>query len=185
MVQDKKRSRGVRFLIDHAWIPPLVFVCVAMLTAADIAQDLSLGTTKLHIATELLLLLFVGVFAMFFWTRLVISVKNERALRKDLRAARNRNDRWRERQRGLLEQLSHAIAGQFDAWGFSPSEKEVAFLLLKGLSMKEVAGLRGSTPHSIRQQAHVLYHKAGLAGRAELSAFFLSGLLPPSLERAD
>ena len=113
-----------RSLIEHAWIAPLIFVIVAILAAADIAQDLSLRTTKLHIAIELLLLLFVGVFAMFFWNRLVISVKNEWALRRDLQAARTRNDQWRERQRALFEQLSHGIAGQFDAWGFSPSERK-------------------------------------------------------------
>lgn len=58
-------------------------------------------------------------------------------------------------------------------------EKEVAFLLLKGLSLKEIAEVRQTVEKTARLQATAVYEKSGLAGRSELSAFFLEDLLPP------
>ena len=44
--------------------------------------------------------------------------------------------------------------------------------------------MRGAGERTVRQQALAVYAKAGLAGRAELAAFFLEDLLVPSLEVA-
>jgi DNA-binding NarL/FixJ family response regulator len=62
----------------------------------------------------------------------------------------------------------------------SPAEREVGLLLLKGLSHKEIAGVLDKSERTVRQQSLGIYKKAGLAGRAELSAFFLEDLLLPS-----
>jgi DNA-binding NarL/FixJ family response regulator len=55
----------------------------------------------------------------------------------------------------------------------------VGLLLLKGLSLKEAAEARQTSERTVRQQALAVYRKAGLAGRAELAAFFLEDLLLP------
>jgi DNA-binding NarL/FixJ family response regulator len=55
----------------------------------------------------------------------------------------------------------------------------VALLLLKGLSLKEIAAVRATSERTIRAQARSVYSKAGLTGRASLSAFFLEDLLAP------
>lgn len=54
----------------------------------------------------------------------------------------------------------------------------MAFLLLKGMSLKELAELRGTSEKTARAQSMSIYAKAGLSGRSELSAFFLEDLLP-------
>ena len=64
----------------------------------------------------------------------------------------------------------------------SAAEKEVAFLLLKGLSLKEIAIARRTSEKTARVQSSAVYAKSGLAGRSELSAFFLEDLLPPAGE---
>jgi DNA-binding CsgD family transcriptional regulator len=66
----------------------------------------------------------------------------------------------------------------------SPAEKEVALLLLKGLSHKELAKVRSITEATARQQARAIYKKAGLSGRSDLAAFFLEDLLVPGSEPA-
>ena len=43
--------------------------------------------------------------------------------------------------------------------------------------MKEIADIRGSSEITVRQQASQIYKKCSLAGRLELSAFFLDDLL--------
>jgi DNA-binding CsgD family transcriptional regulator len=80
----------------------------------------------------------------------------------------------------VLRGLSHAIDQQLDAWNLTPAEKEVAFLLLKGLSFKEVAPVRKASERTVRQQALAVYAKSGPAGGAELAAFFLEDLLVPA-----
>ncbi len=55
----------------------------------------------------------------------------------------------------------------------------MGLLLLKGLSLRDVAQARSTSERTVRQQALAVYRKAGLAGRAELAAFFLEDLLLP------
>ena len=62
--------------------------------------------------------------------------------------------------------------------------RDVALLLMKGLSLKEVATVRATNERTVRSQARTLYSKAGLSGRAALSAFFLEDLLAPAGEAA-
>ena len=81
--------------------------------------------------------------------------------------------------RKYLDGLSQSIDRQLDQWQLSASEKQVAFLLLKGLSLKEIAAARRTTEKTARIQSSAIYAKSSLGGRSELSAFFLEDLLPP------
>lgn len=74
--------------------------------------------------------------------------------------------------------IAQAITDQLVTWGLSGAEMEVARLLLLGLSHREIGQIRGTTEHTARDQAQGVYKKAGVAGRAELAAFFLEDLLP-------
>jgi DNA-binding CsgD family transcriptional regulator len=101
------------------------------------------------------------------------------ALLRDLEIARLQGQRWRTESRALLAGLGEAIDAQFSQWNLTDAEREVALLLLKGLSLKEVAAIRATAERTIRAQARAVYAKAGLTGRAALSAFFLEDLLAP------
>jgi DNA-binding CsgD family transcriptional regulator len=85
--------------------------------------------------------------------------------------------KWKEDNEQLIKGLSFAIDKKFEEWSLSPSEKDVALLLLKGLSLKEIADIRSVSERTVRQQSINVYQKAKLSGRAELSAFFLEDLL--------
>ena len=93
--------------------------------------------------------------------------------------ARLQGQQWRSEARTLLNGLGDAIDEQFKRWNLTEAEREVALLLLKGLSLKEVAQVRSTSERTIRAQARALYGKAGVTGRAALSAFFLEDLLAP------
>ncbi|CAN5822904.1 hypothetical protein BH11MYX3_BH11MYX3_34560 [soil metagenome] len=97
----------------------------------------------------------------------------------DLDASRLEAARWRRDARSLIEGLGAAIDKQFEAWRLSPAEQEIARLLLKGLSHKEIAEIRNVSENTVRQQAQASYRKAGLSGRNDLAAFFLEDLLAP------
>lgn len=98
---------------------------------------------------------------------------------RDLEVARLQGQRWRSESRGLLEGLGAAIDAQFTRWNLTDAEREVALLLLKGLSTKEIAAVRAGSERTVREHARAIYQKAGLSGRAALSAFFLEDLLAP------
>lgn len=98
---------------------------------------------------------------------------------RDLEVARVQGQRWRTETRTILNGLGDAIETQFSRWNLTEAEREVALLLLKGLSLKEIAAVRATNERTVRAQARALYSKAGLTGRAALSAFFLEDLLAP------
>lgn len=82
------------------------------------------------------------------------------------------------------EELEKALAGiyvqsekEFDNWGLSSAEREIALLMLKGLRLKEIASARGTSERTVRQQAQAVYKKAGLDGRADLAAYFIEDFL--------
>jgi DNA-binding NarL/FixJ family response regulator len=90
-------------------------------------------------------------------------------------------EKWREQSRNYVEGLSQAIDQQLTTWNLSSAEKEVAFLLLKGLSLKDIALVRKTTEKTARAQSAAIYSKSGLSGRSELAAFFLEDLLVPNI----
>jgi DNA-binding CsgD family transcriptional regulator len=106
-----------------------------------------------------------------------------RALIGDLDAARKESGHWRATARAHVAGLSHAIATQFAGWGLTEAEADVAGLMLKGLSHKEIASLRDCAEATVRQHATTVYRKSGLANRAQLTAFFLEDLLAPAAAR--
>jgi DNA-binding CsgD family transcriptional regulator len=116
---------------------------------------------------------------MVLWSRFVTLRRRERLLSGDLDRARDEARRWKTEASDVLRGLGAAIDAQFGRWGLSSAEREVALLLLNRLAHKEIAEVRQTSEKTVRQQSLAVYRKAGLSGRAELSAFFLEDLLLP------
>jgi DNA-binding CsgD family transcriptional regulator len=75
-----------------------------------------------------------------------------------------------------------SVAWLWGSWARARRSLETALLLLKGYGHKEIASLLQKSERTVRQHAVAVYRKSGLAGRAELSAFFLEDLLLPGAE---
>jgi DNA-binding CsgD family transcriptional regulator len=108
-----------------------------------------------------------------------------RALLMDLESARIEGERWRNRAQNHINGVAAAIGDQFKQWTLTEAEAGVAWFVLKGLSHKEIATLRGTSEATVRQQAHAAYEKAGLKGRAAFCAYFLEDLLPSAPNGTD
>lgn len=76
-----------------------------------------------------------------------------------------------------IEALASAVQQQFRLWSLSEAEHDIGFLLLKGLSFKEIAIIRRTNEGTVRQQATSLYRKSELEGRTALAAYFFEDLL--------
>ncbi|MCY4487296.1 MAG: hypothetical protein OXF11_09305 [Deltaproteobacteria bacterium] len=114
------------------------------------------------------------VFAAVSWT-LVVNLRDLVGLRARLEQEQNRN-------RVLAGELATRIEEQIDAWRLTRSEKEVAWLIIKGFRFAEIADLRGVKENTTRLQASALYAKAGVSGRAEFVAEIVHQLLMPITE---
>jgi DNA-binding CsgD family transcriptional regulator len=158
----------------------VLFLAIASLVAVDIVVDLSEGTGAIHVIVEggALLLASIGVLQMLVRSWGLAS--RARTLESDLASSRAEATRWRQEASDLIAGLGVAVERQFDRWELSKAEAEVALLLLKGLSLKEIAQIRHVSERTVRDQARAVYRKAGLHGRADLAAFFLEDLLLPS-----
>ncbi len=96
----------------------------------------------------------------------------------DLARARRDGEQWRSTVRDYLEGLASAINRQFGDWRLTQAESEIAMLMLKGFSHKEIARMRNCSAATIRQHATSIYRKSGLSSRAQMTAYFLEDLLP-------
>jgi DNA-binding CsgD family transcriptional regulator len=148
------------------------------LTLLDMARETEmppLGEILIDLAEKLIL---VGAMAVVAWTvHGVMDLREHQvALSNNLARSLAQGDAWREQRRGEIEALGKAIEDQFRQWQLSAAEIDVAGLMLKGASLKEIALARDTSEVTIRQQAQAIYRKSGLSGRAELSAYFLESL---------
>ena len=177
---DERRERTVGLVLAA------LFGLVAVLAGVDVLADLREGTTAAHLAVEGSVVVVGLAGAAWMAARVRALTREAHELRVQgaelaahLRASRDEAARWRTEASDLIHGLSAAIDRQLERWGLSPAEQDIALLLLKGLSHKEVAEVRSVSESTVRQQARAIYRKAGLSGRADLAAFFLEDLLGP------
>ncbi len=107
------------------------------------------------------------------------------ALIRDLELARAEGENWRNKVQSHLAGIRIEMEKQFEEWGMTAAEQEIGMLILKGLSHKEVASLRGTTEATVRQQAQSIYQKSNLPGKTAFSAYFLEDLFAPEIMSGD
>ncbi|MDE0380446.1 MAG: hypothetical protein OXI20_14505 [Rhodospirillales bacterium] len=101
---------------------------------------------------------------------------------RDLADLRARLRREKSRNRALSGEISAGIEAQMARWNFTPSEKDVAWMIVKGYRFAEIADMRGVREGTARLQATSVYGKAGVHGRAEFVAEIVQELLTPIWE---
>ena len=158
-------------------IASLFFMSAFVFLGADVYDDISHGSSWTHILEEsiVLILNFAGV--SLLWGKYLFKRGENLKIPHELDAARDDLKRYKAETKALTQGLSGKIDEQLGLWGLSQAEKEVSLLLLKGLSSKEIASLRGTSEGTVRQQGTSIYQKSQLSGRVELSAFFLEDIL--------
>lgn len=158
----------------------IALILVVVSTLFDIVEDFGDGATSLELLIDLCISGFI-VFTLVYILQLRPreKIQENKNLRHLMRSTDNDLALWKSKASRLLEGLGAQIGEQFDLWGLSGAEKEVAILLIKGASLKEIAELRTRSEKTVRQQASNIYAKADVENRASLSAFFLEDLLLP------
>lgn len=92
------------------------------------------------------------------------------------RALRERNSA-RARLRRASSAFQVIMAEQFEAWGLTPAERDVALFAIKGLSTQDIAALRNTSEGTVKAQTNAIYRKAGVTGRPQLLSLFIEDLM--------
>lgn len=158
-----------------------ILAFTVILTSVDVVADLAEGTSLAHVAIEACVVVLASGSAVLLLRVVLNDYRNTITSQSvDLEKSRAQLDHYRQEAQTFLKGLAVQIDKQFSSWNLSGAEKEIGFLLIKGFSIKEIADTRQVKEKTIRQQCLSIYRKSGLAGRAELAAFFLEDLLLPS-----
>ncbi|HAG90219.1 MAG TPA: hypothetical protein DCL41_00005, partial [Bdellovibrionales bacterium] len=135
----------------------IILLLIAGFTTFDLMTDLKEGVAWWHAAVEggVALVATIGVFFLLRGTfQLQKSLQQEKTLSEKLW---KESFQWKENSKRYIEGLSQSIEQQLNEWSLTRSEKEVAFLLIKGLSLKEIAELRSTSEKTTRTQATSIY----------------------------
>lgn len=117
------------------------------------------------------ILAFIGLFLELKKAKLRI-----REAEENLRAYKNRLSLPGGKKIG--EEFWRSIKLQFYAWGLSPSEEEIAKLMLRGFSNQQIAANLQKSVRTIENQSFSIYKKSGMTGKLEFIAYFIEALLP-------
>ena len=151
-----------------------LFFVVIFVNAGDFIED-GVYQEDARIKLLTIFLSFSGIWMLF---RLVKHRSREiTALHHRVEETENSLERIHSKLQQLGREYSAYLHKQFDVWTLSPSEKDVALLLLKGLSFKEIAEARSTKEKTVRQQASTIYKKSNVSGRHEFAAWFFEDML--------
>jgi DNA-binding NarL/FixJ family response regulator len=158
----------------------LVLFIIMVLNFFDVLTDISLGVPKWHILEESFIVLMSGVAGVFLLLDIRKRTKSAFLLKSQLSASADELDNITEEMSAARRQYSQVIHDQFELWQLTKSEQEVAMLLLKGLSFKEISAVRETKEKTVRQQASTIYNKSGVEGRHDFAAWFLEDFIASS-----
>ncbi len=158
-------------------LPLLIYSFFAIVFSVDIWIDFQEGIPLRHIYHEIFLFLVASIAALYQAWILKIEKEKRFSAEQSLLLTKASYLEWQKLSKQSARAIRDAIDLQFEKWSLSSGEKDVALLLIKGLSMKEIAELRGTQEKTVRQQSTNLYKKAQITGRQELAAFFLEDIL--------
>lgn len=155
--------------------------CFLLLVTLEIATSDSEASLLDYLVDVFAILLTIGtaVGVALLTIRLNQQHEEKMLLIKDLEQSRTDGAEWRKKVHTLVGGIRNEMDLQFQDWGMTDAEREIGLLILKGLSHKEIAALRGTSEATVRQQANSIYHKSSLPGKTAFSAYFLEDLVQP------
>ena len=172
-IVDEDGDRHLRPLLSA------VLLLIVVTGTIDLVLDAPDRWWSFHVVYEVALIVGALATTAVLWARWARTERRLSTTRRALGERQAERDAWRASAERSLRGLAAAMDEQLARWGLTPAERDVALLLLKGKSHKAIAYETGRSERTIRQHAVTVYQKSGLAGRAELAAYFLEDLVPP------
>jgi DNA-binding CsgD family transcriptional regulator len=137
----------------------------AIFFIGDVFFDVSEGDhlDDIHLALEAISAIALTIGVLFLMHELRDLLNRMTVMDVGIRAARG--------------DMAALIDSFFQQWKLTPSERDVALLILKGINNDAIAKIRGTAPSTVRAQSTQIYAKADVDGRAQLISLFMEELL--------
>lgn len=159
----RKRTFEVRSLILSFLVISICEAFFLLDVAADIFQiDISTSWVD-HSLIELIATVSLALALVVIGFRIKLLLRKHRDAQDSVKVASG--------------ELLAVINSRFEEWNLSPSENEIALMLIKGFTAQEIANFRATRPGTVKSQSSTIYQKAGVRGRNELVAYFVEDLL--------
>lgn len=148
----------------------VIQVLCAGFFAADILADFSetaeATTTRWHLYIETVATLSLIAAIIFEMRFIMVLLRRKAHLERSVSVA--------------ASAIHDVIEAHFDQWALTPSERDVATFMVKGLSIAEIANLRGNAEGTIKSHLNAIYRKSGSHNRAELLSQIIDSLMGQS-----
>ncbi len=154
----------------------VVLALVGVGGIVDLLLDEPTSWLSAHVVLELALVATSITLASTLWLRWRDVSAELRGARRSLEARETERREWQTTAEDALQSMRTAVEAQMERWALTPTEREIAFLLLQGVGHRQIAERTGRSERTVRQHAVSIYDKSGLDGRAALAGFFLQGL---------
>lgn len=156
------------------------FLIVFLFTGVEVIEEIAdFGTEEStwNSAGEIVILM-VSLIGLVYFLLLILKQGREKKEGEiQLVHANQELQSFNIRLQNIKKEFSTVTQLQFEEWELTPSEQEIAHLLLKGLSFREIAEIRETKEKTVRHQATGVYTKSGVCGRNEFAAWFFEDLL--------
>ncbi len=73
--------------------------------------------------------------------------------------------------------IHEIIFSHFDRWQLTASERDIAAFMIKGLSISQIAVLRGTAEGTIKAHLNAIYRKSGTMGRSDLLSLIIDDII--------
>ncbi|MGM0526124.1 MAG: helix-turn-helix transcriptional regulator [Pseudomonadota bacterium] len=160
----------------------VIFLLIAFANVSDVVADYHMQVAKWHLAIEGITVVISIAAFIVLWRRVLWRNQELQQVKAVLSRHQQREPEQTNQEKAHTKQKQSPdsytdVQSWFKQWKLSPSEQEVAVLLIKGLSFNEIAEVRSTREKTVRQQASSIYSKSGLGGRNHLSAWLIDMLL--------
>jgi DNA-binding CsgD family transcriptional regulator len=130
----------------------------------DVVTDILENSTKgFHFFSEVF-------FVTFLLYVLTYQLKEIKLIKEEVVTTRNQLSE-------IKDGLAKIINKQLEEWSFTPSEKEVSWLIIKGISYAKIADLKSISKRTVEQHASNIYKKSKVQNRHEFVTGFLEDIL--------
>jgi DNA-binding NarL/FixJ family response regulator len=80
----------------------------------------------------------------------------------------------------LQGRFESVLQDRFEDWALTAAERDVTNLIIKGLSVADIAAARNTAPGTVKAQSTALFRKIGVSSKAELMSTILDEFLDTS-----
>lgn len=142
----------------------------------DELQDLQQGESPLTVWMEILIVSSSLGFVFYITQMLYKNQRQQKEMKQTLAQVRQQLHSSNQRLQQGKEAFRSTIEWQLDEWQLTPTQQDVAILLLRGLDIREIAEIRHVQEKTVRNHLSAIYDKSGLPGRHVFCAWFFEGL---------